>query len=851
VYLAGTQTRATLFSDSSETPLGNPAYADASAQVFLYTSAERVDIQITKGGYVAPLMRDILVVDVTETLAEMQDLAAGARASAEAAIFNSEAYASIAAGRAAVADGEHYLVVGSGVIAAYKYQRVDASTSTLITSYPSGALISSVQWSAQSVGGTANAIAVTTERASAVYFEKMRVWFEAASTSTGSVTLSVDGGTAGALTKSLGGTYGNGEIIAGRRYEAEWDLPGNVWRVVSDSSVSSRVATVEQAQSDTDDDITAVNAALTATDNKIKNAGSFFVSNIGGTADAITGDCAFLPTPVEGTRVVLFASATNTAPTTLAINGGAAIEIYKYFGASLDAGDLKANVAYELIYDTPGNKWRVCGYPQDHDRVAEIYSRASVSGGTANAIEVTTIDRSLYAHSGFLMLFEPAQENTGATTIATNSGSARNVVKGNNSPLAGGEMKVGYPVLLRYSGSPSNNWKIISSGVLLADSVAVVSGRVDALEAQAESRIEDFIPQLISNPWYSNISFSDGVRTITPHTVTVGGVGSSVGTGAGVISPDLPEDFAPSQLLINRMSAALAGHGYSFTHDNQSVGGTVISQFLSQYAAIGTTPNFVTITAGMNDFRVGGYNRGTGFGDTIGHVEAIIDAIVADGGIPLLFTTPHPHPDRYAIEMGTQSMIWPFLTFNVSTTFTVDASAQTIFHNTAFSFDPWGGNILKVGDTLLASGGSNDGTYTISTISVDRKTLTFSGGLTSSVTEDFRLRHNSVDPETILVPPASESWVDKDWTGNGIISTGDVRFMHGNNMLRRIAREKNIFLLDAEYYFFKNCVEGYAGGYDDAYTSPNFNHPNGQAYEDSFGAAIDDWMTKLNYLTFR
>jgi hypothetical protein len=799
------------------------------------------ETDVTYDGETKPSF-DKRFAQIVDDYGNIVDLTDRAEAAAEAAIFNSEAYASIAAGRAAVADGEHYLVVGSGVIAAYKYQRVDASTSTLITSYPSAALISSVQWSAQSVGGTANAIAVTTERASAVYFEKMRVWFEAASTSTGSVTLSVDGGVAGALTKSLGGTYGNGEIIAGRRYEAEWDLPGNVWRVVSDSSVSSRVATVEQAQSDTDDDITAVNAALTATDNKIKNAGSFFVSNIGGTADAITGDCAFLPTPVEGTRVVLFASATNTGPTT--------IEIYKYFGASLDAGDLKANVAYELIYDTPGNKWRVCGYPQDHDRVAEIYSRATVSGGTANAIEVTTIDRSLYAHSGFLMLFEPAQENTGATTIATNSGSARNVVKGNNSPLAGGEMKVGYPVLLRYSGSPSNNWKIISSGVLLADSVAVVSGRVDALEAKAGSRIEDFIPQLIDNPWYSNISFADGVRTITPHTIGVGGVGSSVGTGAGVEPLD-PDDYAPSKLLIDRMSAALAGHGYSFSHDNQSVGGTVISQFLSQYAAIGTTPNFVTITAGMNDFRVGGYNRGTGFGDTIGHVEAIIDAIVADGGIPLLFTTPHPHPDRYAIEMGTQSMIWPFLTFNVSTTFTVDASAQTIFHNTAFSFDPWGGNILKVGDTLLASGGSNDGTYTISAISVDRKTLMFSGGLTSSVTEDFRLRHNSVDPETVLVPAASESWVDKDWTGNGIISTGDVRFMHGNNMLRRIAREKNIFLLDAEYYFFKNCVEGYAGGYDDAYTSPNFNHPNGQAYEDSFGAAIDDWMTKLNYLTFR
>lgn len=121
VYLKGTQTRATLYADDSETPLANPAYADAGARVFLYTTAERVDIQISKGGYVAPLMRDILVVDVTDTLAEVQDLAdqvvesvADAAASAEAAAAGGEVYASTAD---ALSNGVYSLdslVVGSG-----------------------------------------------------------------------------------------------------------------------------------------------------------------------------------------------------------------------------------------------------------------------------------------------------------------------------------------------------------------------------------------------------------------------------------------------------------------------------------------------------------------------------------------------------------------------------------------------------------------------------------------------------------------------------------------------------------------------------------------------------------------
>lgn len=155
VYLKGTQTRATLFSDDNETPLGNPAYADESAKVFIYTSAERVDIQISKGGYVAPLMRGILVVDVTETLAEMQELTADAEAAkddavaaaasvvdlAGAAQVYAEVYDTIALGRAAVADTEYFKVIPGGSDALVRlslFRRDSGSTQTLVDSYAGG-----------------------------------------------------------------------------------------------------------------------------------------------------------------------------------------------------------------------------------------------------------------------------------------------------------------------------------------------------------------------------------------------------------------------------------------------------------------------------------------------------------------------------------------------------------------------------------------------------------------------------------------------------------------------------------------------------------------------------------------
>ncbi|MNM52810.1 hypothetical protein D3C81_638980 [compost metagenome] len=69
VFVSGTQTRAPLFSDSgAAVVLANPAKADGNARVFFYTTADRIDIQITYGGYQAPLLREIRTTDAVDVV---------------------------------------------------------------------------------------------------------------------------------------------------------------------------------------------------------------------------------------------------------------------------------------------------------------------------------------------------------------------------------------------------------------------------------------------------------------------------------------------------------------------------------------------------------------------------------------------------------------------------------------------------------------------------------------------------------------------------------------------------------------------------------------------------------------
>lgn len=73
VFAHGTQDRAVLFSDSAGTvPLENPLRADANARVFFYSTTNRIDIRISRYGYVAPMLLDISTMDVATAVEQVR-----------------------------------------------------------------------------------------------------------------------------------------------------------------------------------------------------------------------------------------------------------------------------------------------------------------------------------------------------------------------------------------------------------------------------------------------------------------------------------------------------------------------------------------------------------------------------------------------------------------------------------------------------------------------------------------------------------------------------------------------------------------------------------------------------------
>lgn len=78
--------------------------------------------------------------------------------------------------------------------------------------------------------------------------------------------------------------------------------------------------------------------------------GVLMVTGVAGTANAITGNTSPAPTLAANQKFLLIPTATNTAATTLALNGGAAKNIYAA-NSALVGGELHANIPIVLEYD--------------------------------------------------------------------------------------------------------------------------------------------------------------------------------------------------------------------------------------------------------------------------------------------------------------------------------------------------------------------------------------------------------------------------------------------------------------------------------------------------------------------
>ncbi|WP_227699374.1 MULTISPECIES: SGNH/GDSL hydrolase family protein [unclassified Raoultella] len=555
------------------------------------------------------------------------------------------------------------------------------------------------------------------------------------------------------------------------------------------------------------------------------------VSSVAASADAYTGVTANTTSSqvlVTGRAFVFTPSATNTTRTpTLSLNGWTPRTIKQAGGTALAVGDLVSGNPCFLMYNAASSDFRLLTYPGDRVRILNAYTKGTVTSDSAspNAVSVTIPG---LLGDGTQITFEPVVANTGATTLVITdlygNSVTRNLLKGANTALTGGELQAAKPATVQYRSSPVNNFKLLYSGDPTTE-IINLGKSITALQGAVSDPLASLKAKLVTSP-FGNISFSAGVRTITPNQIICTSIGSSIGVGAGSSDGSV---YAPNAQFVDQLKKQLKFFGnLEIINDNQCVPTTAISQFSAQLdASPYATSDFVLIVAGMNDAPVANFNAGETYPGAANTLDAIIDKCLARGAIPIVCTSPHNDVTKitYALPNGVASS-YPIRTFNVSTSFVFDPVENTITQN-AFANSLYGGNILKPGDSLKVGSGPNAGTYTIASISTDRRVVTVNQPIPAASSATVNIMHVNMDMELVLEPPPSESVVTRDWTGSGVEVSGDVRFWMSNNSYRSSARNKNVYLADCESSFMRG-VE--TVGWSGVYIPANYNHFNDYGY---------------------
>lgn len=684
------------------------------------------------------------------------------------------------------------------------------------------------------------------------------IYFSSPIRNTGAVTLNVTnakGNTVNRIVlRGANAPLAGGELIASHPVLCVYrGAPINNFRLVASGPMASEVAASLTAYKTTND-------ALTAT---LKNQVPIPVTVSSVADDIYTATSSITSGELQNGRLFLFTppSANTTRTPKLKLNAWGSYDIRQINGGQMAVGDLVKDRAHLLYWHGVANHFRVMTYADEREKIYGTVLRATVisDASTPNDLSVT-VDG--YINNGTLVVFSSPVENTGAVTLTVvnryGDQIARNVLKGANSPLTGGEIKYAEPVLLMYRGAPQNNFQIITSGDL-STRVAKLKSDVEALKTSFTDPYAKLAKKLIGDGTAGNtgpfgsISFTNGVRTTVKRRLIFTSIGSSVGVGAG--SSD-GSKFAPNALFIEAMKAQLAGYGnFEFINDNQCIPTQALQQFSAQLKNSpyftstdeNDWPDFVLIIGGMNDAPVGNFNNGLTFPAQRGKLEALIDECKAKGAVVIVATSPHHNPlspSVTAMDLGSQNVSWPVRTFNVDTNYTFDAAARTI-KGGAFSYGTgnaatsWGGQILRVGHTLRILSGDNAGDYTIAAISEDRNTITVAESFPASGLMKTTIRHIGLNSmkEEVLDPPPSRSFIERDWSGSGVKTVGAARFGMVNSMFRSVARDKAVFLMECEIPWFRDGVEVH--GWDALFDGTNHNHPNDLGYTVSYKAGAD------------
>lgn len=169
--------------------------------------------------------------------------------------------------------------------------------------------------------------------------------------------------------------------------------------------------------------------------------------------------------------------------------------------------------------------------------------------------------------------------------------------------------------------------------------------------------------------------------------IVIGGLGSSVGNGAGLVNPDTDAPLPYFVSLLNTFPFN------DYIADNESVNGSVVFSYATALAEItDSRTKAVLLVYGMNDGLTANYNFGQTRTLAQSRTEEAITAIRALGWDPILVTTPHPHPDRITVEAPstTSQMNYPVLSYRQTEVFTFGVNESS---NGSFETDTTGWNV--------------------------------------------------------------------------------------------------------------------------------------------------------------
>lgn len=328
--------------------------------------------------------------------------------------------------------------------------------------------------------------------------------------------------------------------------------------------------------------------------------------------------------------------------------------------------------------------------------------------------------------------------------------------------------------------------------------------------------------------------------------LTIVGMGSSVGNGAGLSAPTTDNPLAK---FVDRLETKLNKLSiYSFAEQNSSVNGTTLSGGLSIIDSVISTytPDIMFLVYGMNDGGTNQFNTNQTYPFVSSNLKTIIQKCHDADCDVVICTTPHPDTvDQTWSFTSTLAMSYPVSSWISAQNYTFTAATNRITATTSGSFTNTSlGFGLTVGRSVNVSGSaSNDGTYTIATIDASGDYITVSESISDEASVSCTVKRVAIQDSEIIPTPAN-SVVSVDALGYGAGHEIDVSYRHYrvNQSMRRVGIEMGVPVIDVEHYWFEAV---YRHGVANLFDGAEVVHPNDTGYRQSYEYAINEFVDAI------